>query len=99
MVLVGVVRCAASPIQFSSRLNRVAGGFDDVLAAGWGGPSEGAAGELIDLPAGVLLEPVVVAALRSAITQARSAAGLVGDVVLEIGLVEGRRQTSPVQVA
>jgi len=40
----------------------VAGGFG---ASGWGGPAEGAVGELIDLPARVLFHPVVVSALRT----------------------------------
>ena len=41
----------------------IPGGFGGVGAAGWGGPAVGAVGELVDVPSGVLLEPVVVAAL------------------------------------
>ena len=62
----------------------VAGGLGGVLPSGWGGPAEGAVGELVEVPPGVLFEPMVVAALRSAITQTRSATGLVGGVVLEV---------------
>jgi len=42
----------------------VPGGFGGVGAPGRGGPPEGAVGELVDRPVRVLLEPVVVAALR-----------------------------------
>jgi hypothetical protein len=45
-------------------LDGVARGFGGVLAAGRGGPPEGAVGELVDLPAGVLLQPVVMPTLR-----------------------------------
>src|SRR5271167_1817436 len=64
--------------------NGVAGWFGGVLPSRWGGPPEGGVGELVDMPPGVLLEPVVAAALRTAITQTRPAAGLVGGVVLEV---------------
>ena len=67
----------------------VPGGFGVVAAPGRGGPPEGAVGELVDLPPGVLLEPVVVAALRAAVTQARPAARLVRRVVLEVALGGG----------
>jgi hypothetical protein len=66
------------------RSDGVAGGFGGVLAVGWGGPPEGGVGELIGRPPWVLLEAVVVAALRAAITQAAPAAGLVRDVMFEI---------------
>jgi len=66
------------------RLDRVPGGLGGVLTAGWGGPPEGTVRELVDVPAGVLLEPMVVAALRTAITQTRAATRLVGGVVLEV---------------
>ena len=42
----------------------VPGWFGGALAAGRGGPAEGAVGQLFDLPAGVLLEAMVMAALR-----------------------------------
>ena len=50
---------------------------------------------MFDLPAGVLFEPVVVPALRSAIAQARSPARFVGDVVLEIALGGGPPAAGP----
>src|ERR1700722_9510380 len=70
-------------------LDGVSGGFGGGGPAGWGGPSEGAGGELLDFPAGVLFEPVVVAALGSAVAQAGPAACFVGGVVLEVGLGGG----------
>ena len=54
-------------------LDGVAGGFGDALASGGGRPSEGAVGELVDVPSGVLLEPVVVAAFWSAVAQVLTA--------------------------
>jgi len=45
-------------------LDGVPGGFGVVGAPGWGGPAERPVGQLVDLPAGLLLEPVVVSALR-----------------------------------
>ena len=71
------------------RLDRIPGGFGVVGAAGRGGPAEGAVGKLVDLPLGVLLEPMVVTALRAGVTQARAAARFVGGVVLEVGLGGG----------
>ena len=65
-------------------LDGVPGGFGDVLAPGRDGPAEGAVGKLIDVPPGVLLEPVVVPALRTPITQTRPAACFVRDVVFEV---------------
>jgi hypothetical protein len=44
---------------------------------------------LLDVPPGVLLEPVLVPALGSAITQTRFATCFVGGVVLEVGLGGG----------
>src|ERR1700733_12183206 len=61
----------------------VAGGFGGVLAAGRAGPAEGARGELLDFPPRILLEPVLMPALRTRITQTRPASGLERDVVLE----------------
>ena len=67
-----------------ARLGGVPRGLSRVLTTGRGGPPECAVGELVDVPAGVLLEPVVVAALRAAVTQATPSARLVGDIVLEV---------------
>ena len=78
---------SSNPAQGLSSLRRsdgVAGRFGGVLAAGWGGPPEGAVGKLIDVPPGVLLEPMVATALGAAITQTREATGLVRGVVLEV---------------
>jgi hypothetical protein len=49
-------------------------------------------GQLLDRPARILFDPVVTAALRVAVAQAGPAAGLVGDVVLEIAA--GRRSAA-----
>jgi hypothetical protein len=50
---------------FATRLAGVAGGFGVVAAPGRHGASEGPAGQLVDLPPGLLLEPVVMPALRT----------------------------------
>src|SRR5207302_9259806 len=71
------------------RLDGVAGGFGVVGAPGRGGPPEGPVGELLDRPLGVLLEAMVVTALRAAITQARPSARFVRGVVLEVALGGG----------
>src|SRR5438034_8619136 len=74
----------------SSRLlDGIPGGFGVVGAPGRGGPPERPGGQLVDLPARLLLEPVVVAALWAAIAQAGPAACLVGGVVLEVALGGG----------
>src|SRR6185312_14468438 len=62
------------------------GGFGGVGPSRWCGPAEGPVGELIDLPLGVLFEPVVVTALWPAVTETRSSACFVRSVVLEVGL-------------
>src|SRR6266702_4386007 len=67
----------------------VAGGFGVVAAPGPGGPAEGAIGELVDLPPGLLLEPVIMPALRTPVAQTGPAARLVRDVVFEIALAGG----------
>src|ERR1700734_3442482 len=67
-------------------LDGVPRGFGRVLAASWRGPPEGRRCRLFDLPARVLLEPVVPAALRTAVAQAGSAARLVGDIVFEVAV-------------
>ena len=62
----------------------VAGGFGVVAAPGRGGPAEGAVGELVDVPAGVLLEPVVVAAFGAGVAQAGAAARLMSIGGMEV---------------
>jgi hypothetical protein len=71
------------------RLDGVPGGFGGVGAAGRGGPPEGAVGELVHFPSGVLLEPVVVPALRAGVTQTGTAACFVRGVVLVVALGGG----------
>src|SRR5690242_2805824 len=67
----------------------VAGGFGDVVASGWGGPAEGSVGELLDVPPGLLLEPVIMTTLWAAITQACPAARLIRDIMFEVTLAGG----------
>src|ERR1700746_91852 len=62
----------------------VPGRLRDRLSPGGHGPPDLAARHLLHLPARVLLDPMVEAALRVAVTQAGPAARLVGDVVLEV---------------
>src|SRR5690242_2722277 len=64
----------------------VPGGFGGVVASGWGGPAEGSVGELLDVPPGLLLEPVIMTTLWAAITQARPATRLVRDIMFEVTL-------------
>src|SRR6185437_16662811 len=64
-------------------------GFGGVGTPGRGGPPKCPVGELVDLPFGVLLEPMVVAALRAGVTEAGSSARLVWRVVLEVALAGG----------
>src|SRR6266700_2673182 len=70
-------------------LDGVPGGFGVVAAPGRRSPPEGAVGELVDRPPGLLLEPVIMTALRAAVTQACPAARFVGGVVLEVALGGG----------
>src|SRR5580693_5081477 len=65
----------------------VARGLGGVLTAGRGGPAEGARGDLLDFPAGILLEPVLVPALRAAVAHTGCAARVVWDVVFEVALL------------
>src|SRR2546423_77808 len=65
-------------------LYRVARRFGGVLPPGRGGPPERPVGKLVDVPAGVLLEPVVVPTFRAAVAQARPSACFVGGVMFEI---------------
>jgi hypothetical protein len=61
-------------LEVRAGLDRVAGGFGVVAAAGRGGPAEGPVGELVHVPPGVLLEPMVMAALRAVFTRTFGAA-------------------------
>src|SRR5262249_20856529 len=70
-------------------LDRIPGGFGVVAAPGRGGPPEGPVGKLIHCPPGLLLEPMVMPALRTPIAQARASARLVRGVVLKIALASG----------
>jgi len=58
-------RAEGSRIFAALGSDRVAGGLGGVLAAGRGSPPEGAVGKLVDVPAGVLFEAMVVPALRT----------------------------------
>src|SRR5487761_530129 len=64
---------AAGPVR--SGLDRVFLGCFGVGASGWGGPLVVAAGQLFDVPAGAVLDPVVVAAPHAAVTGAGAAFG------------------------
>src|SRR5579862_4077054 len=59
-------------------LDGVAGGFGGVLPSAGHGPPDRPVGLVFGGPAGVLLEPVVVPALRVPVAQAGPPAGLVG---------------------
>jgi hypothetical protein len=72
--------------EFMDLLDGVPGGFGGVGAAGRGRPAEGPVGELVDGPARLLLEPVVMTTLRTAITQARPAARLKRNIMFEVAL-------------
>src|SRR5204862_1696607 len=71
------------------RLDGIPRGFGRVLPPGRCGPAEGAVGELVDCPSGVLLEAVVVTAFRAGVAAAGPAAGFVGGVVLDVALGGG----------
>src|SRR5260370_19495137 len=64
--------------------DRVARWFGDVLAATRGGPPDGARRRLVDLPPGILLDPVIMPALGAAVTHTSSTTRLIGHVMLEI---------------
>src|ERR1700750_1269019 len=74
----------------SDRIARRLGG---VLPSGRGGPPEGPVGELVHRPARVLLQPMILPALRAAVTQARTPGGLVRGGVVEIAA--RRRAAAP----
>src|SRR4051812_22918631 len=73
----------------TATLDRVAGGLSGVAPPGGSRPAEGPVGKLVCFPPGLLLEPVVMPALRAGIAQAGPAARLIRDVVLEVGLARG----------
>src|SRR5215813_476664 len=77
------------PSRGTGQSDGVSGGFGGVGAAGRGGPAEGAVGKLIDLPPGVLLEPMVVSTLRAGVAAAGPSACFVRGVVLEVALGGG----------
>src|SRR5438105_11438299 len=70
-------------------LDRVASWFGGVLASGGCGPGEGPVEVLVHFPFRVLLEPVVMPALRAPVTYTGSAACLVRDVMVEIASCRG----------
>jgi hypothetical protein len=67
----------------------VAGGFGVVGASGRGRPPEGPVGQLVHSPPGVLLEPMVMAALRACVAETGPAACFIRGVVLQIALGGG----------
>src|SRR6202167_6835848 len=73
----------------TTNLDGVPGRFGGVLTAGWGGPPERRRGHLLHLPPRILLEPVLPAALRPAVTHARSATRFVRNVMFPVALRGG----------
>src|SRR5580658_697206 len=78
-----------TPPEAAIRSDRMAGGFGDVLASAGQRPPDLAAGQLLDLPARVLLHTVIAPALGVPITQAGPAPGLIRDVMFEITVRRG----------
>src|ERR1700741_4876596 len=76
-------------------LDGVPGWLYHVLPSRGRGPADLPAGELLGVPAGILFEPVVEAALRIPVAQAGPAARLVGNVVLEGGVHGGAAAAGP----
>src|SRR5580692_4873754 len=76
-------------------LDRVPGRLGDVLPSRWRGPPEVSARELLGVPPRVLLHPVVGPALGPAITQTRSATGLIRNVMLEVASGRGPPAARP----
>src|SRR5580692_7480432 len=74
-------------------LYRVPCRLGHVLPSRRHGPPDVSARKLLGVPAGVLFHPVVGPALRAAITQTRSATGLIRNVMLEI--TSGRGPPAP----
>src|SRR5450432_759095 len=69
--------------------DRVAGGFGGVAPPGRSRPPERSVRELVHLPPRLLLQPMIMPALRARVTQARPAVRLIGHVVLEVALARG----------
>ena len=67
-------------------LDGIAGGFGGVLPSGGSGPPDLAAGQLLGLPAGILFQPVIIAALGVPVTQTGPAADLIRNVVLKVAV-------------
>src|SRR5580658_5729642 len=76
-------------------LDWIPGRLGDVLPSGRCCPPEVSARELLGVPPRVLLHPVVGPALRPAIAQARPAAGLIRNVMLEIASGRGPPAARP----
>src|SRR3954452_14880324 len=68
----------------TATLDRVAGGFGGVAPPRGSRPPERPVGKLVYFPPGLLLEPVVMPALRARVAQAGPATRLIRDVVLEV---------------
>ena len=68
------------------RLDGIPGWFGGIGPPGWGGPPEGPVAELVDLPARVLLEPMVPPTFWPPITQARPSARFIRGVVVVVTL-------------
>src|SRR5689334_1889754 len=64
----------------------ITGWFGGIGPPGWGGPPEGPVAELVDLPARVLLEPMVPPTFGPPITQARPSARFIRGVVVVVTL-------------
>ena len=79
----------ATPRRERPGSDGVAGRLGDVGPPRWGGPPEGAVGELVYFPLGVLLEAMVVAALRAGVTETGASARFVRGVVLQVALGGG----------
>ena len=69
--------------------DRIPGRLGGVCPPGRSSPGEGPVGALFDLPPRLLLEPMIVPALRARVAQAGLAARLVRDIVLEVALARG----------
>src|ERR1700758_331867 len=87
---VGLTMC-----HLRAALDGVPGWLYYVLPSRGRGPADLPAGELLSVPARVLLEPVVEAALRVPVAQAGPAARLIRDVVLEVGAHGGAAAARP----
>src|SRR5579862_3765100 len=81
-------RCGATSPSVAGS-DRVARRFGGVLTTRGRGPPDDGRGQLLDLPPGILLDPMIMPALGAAVTHTRSAARLVRDVVFEIALRSG----------